>query len=68
MQYGKDAHLLCGEPKAAAEEEGEGPVEPAALELQADNERITTLEEEVIALRDELAVLHRAFEEFKGQF
>ena len=60
------AHLLCGEPEAVAEEEG--PVEPAALELRADNERITALEEEVIALRDELAVLHRAFEEFKGQF
>jgi hypothetical protein len=38
------------------------------LELRADNERIAALEEEVIALRDELAVLQRAFEEFKGQF
>ena len=62
------AHLLCGEPEAAAEEEGEGPVEPAALELRADNERIAALEGEVIALRDELAALQRAFEEFKGQF
>ena len=61
------AHLLCGEPEAAAEEE-EGPVEPAALELRADNERIAALEGEVIALRDELAALQRAFEEFKGQF
>ena len=55
------------EPEAAAEEE-EGPVEPAALELRADNERIAALEGEVIALRDELAALQRAFEEFKGQF
>ncbi len=61
------AHLLCGEPEAAAEEEG-GPIEPAALELRADNERIAALEGEVIALRDELAALQRAFEEFKGQF
>ena len=61
------AHLLCGAPEAAAEEE-EGPVEPAALELRADNERIAALEGEVIALRDELAALQRAFEEFKGQF
>ena len=60
------AHLLCGEPEAAVEEEG--PVEPAALELRADNERIAALEGEVIALRDELAALQRAFEEFKGQF
>jgi len=60
------AHLLCGEPEAAAEEEG--PIEPAALELRADNERIAALEGEVIALRDELAALQRAFEEFKGQF
>ena len=62
------AHLLCGEPEPAAEEEGEGPVEPAALELRAENERIATLEEEVAGLREELGALRQAFEEFKGQF
>ena len=62
------AHLLCGEPDTEAEEEGEGPIEPAALEVRAENERLAFLEEEVAALRDELAALRQAFEEFKGQF
>ena len=62
------AHLLCGEPDTEAEEEGEGPIEPAALEVRAENERLAFLEEEVAALRDEFAALRQAFEEFKGQF
>ena len=62
------AHLLCGAAEPAAHEEGEGAVEPAALELRAENERIAALEEEVAVLRDELAALRKTFEEFKSQF
>jgi uncharacterized protein YceH (UPF0502 family) len=55
------AHRLAGEPDPVAEEKREGPLEPAALEVRAENERIAALEGEVEALR-------QAFEEFKGQF
>ena len=62
------AHLLCGEPDIGEEEQGEGLVEPAALDVRAENERLAALEQEVGALREELAALRRAFEEFRGQF
>ena len=62
------AHLLCGEPDSGEEDQGEGLVELAALEVRAENERLAVLEQEVGALREELAALRRAFEEFTGQF
>ena len=63
------AHLLCGEPNIWEEEDqGQGLVEPAALEVRAENERLAALELEVGDLREKLAGLQRAFEEFKGQF
>jgi uncharacterized protein YceH (UPF0502 family) len=62
------AHLLCGEPDIGEEDQGEGLVELAALEVRAENERLAVLEQEVGALREELAALRRAFEEFTGQF
>ena len=62
------AHLLCGEPDIGEEAQGEGLVELAALEVRAENERLAVLEQEVGALREELAALRRAFEEFKGHF
>ena len=63
------AHLLCGEPNIGEEEDqGQGLVEPAALEVRAENERLAALELEVGDLREKLVRLQRAFEEFKGQF
>ena len=62
------AHLLCGEPDIGEEDQGAGPVELAALDVRAENERLAALEQEVGALREELAGLRRAFEEFRGQF
>ena len=61
------AHLLAGEPEALA------PVsvpqrEPAALAVLEENERIGNLEGEVAVLREELAELKAAFEEFIEQF
>ena len=62
------AHLLCGEPDIGEEDQGSGLVELAALDVRAENERLAALEQEVGALREELAGLRRAFEEFRGQF
>ncbi len=62
------AHLLCGEPDIGEEDQGAGLVELAALDVRAENERLAALEQEVGALREELAGLRRAFEEFRGQF
>ena len=62
------AHLLCGPPPPATEEESAGPVEPVRLAVQADNERIAKLEAEVAALRAELSELGRQFAEFKKAF
>lgn len=61
------AHLLSGAP-AAAEEECVTQVEPAVLEVRAENERIKALEEQVAELRRELEELKSAFAEFKAQF
>ena len=68
LKEARFAHLLCGEPDIGEEDQGEVPVEPAALEVLVENERLTTLEREVGALREELAALQRVFHEFKGQF
>ena len=62
------AHLLCGEPDIGEEDQGAGLVELAALDVRAEHERLEALEQEVGALREELAGLRRAFEEFRGQF
>jgi len=61
------AHLLMGEPQIE-EEGGEGPVDAAALEVRAENERIATLEEQVQSLTLALAELREAFAQFKEQF
>lgn len=57
------AHLLQGEPQVT-EQEGEGPVDAAAVEVRAENERIAASEEQVQAL----AALREEFARFKGQF
>ena len=61
------AHVLMGEPEEG-DVQTEGPVDAAALEARAENERIAALEEQVEALRDELADVRSAFAQFKEQF
>ena len=61
------AHVLTGEPEER-DVQTEGPVDAAALEVRAENERIAALEEQVQALRDELADVRSAFAHFKEQF
>ena len=61
------AHVLMGEPeenKAYAE----GPVDAVALEVRAEDERITALEEQVQVLKNELADVRNAFAQFREQF
>jgi uncharacterized protein len=64
------AHLLGGEVKIEkTEEQTITPrLEPAALEVRAENERMAKLEEEVETLRLELGELKQQFLEFKKQF
>ena len=61
------AHVLMGEPeesKACAE----GPVGAVALEVRAEDERITALEDQVRTLKNELAEVQNAFAQFREQF
>jgi uncharacterized protein YceH (UPF0502 family) len=51
-----------------SEDVPEARPEPARQRVIAENERIAKLEEEVIALRAEVALLRLAVEEFKAQF
>ena len=46
----------------------EGPVDAVALEVRAEDERITALEEQVQILKDELADVRNAFAQFREQF
>jgi len=59
------AHLLAGEVEFAAEAP---KPEPAALVVQAENERIETLERQLWQLRQEFDTLLSAFEKFRRQF
>jgi len=63
----RTAHLFCGMPDMAAEEH-ELPPEPARVRVMAENERVVRLEEEMSALRSEVAGLRQVVEEFKKQF
>jgi uncharacterized protein YceH (UPF0502 family) len=63
----RNAHLFSGMPDLTAEEHETAP-EPARVRVMAENERIVKLEEEVAALRAEVAVLCQTVEEFKKQF
>ena len=64
------AHLLGGEVKIERVEEQPAiaRLEPAALEVRAENERMAKIEEEMEALRLELSELKQQFLEFKKQF
>lgn len=61
------AHLLSGEP-AAESEEGTARPEAAAREVQAENQRIGELEEQIKGLKAEVAELRQEFKDFKKQF
>jgi len=63
----RNAHLLAGMPDMKVEE-GETAPEPARVRVMAENDRIVKLEEEVGALRSEVALLRQTVEEFKKQF
>jgi uncharacterized protein YceH (UPF0502 family) len=67
MKEHRYAHLLSG-PVEIEEQEVSVKPEPAAIEVRMENERITRLEEEVAALRRDLAELGQRFDEFKKQF
>ena len=57
-------HLLCGEPRIAEEETA--PAAGPGVTVEYD--RIEKVEQDIQTLRNELAELKRAFQEFKQQF
>jgi uncharacterized protein len=63
----RNAHLFSGMPDLTASEHETSP-EPARARVQAENERIVKLEEDVALLRSEVAGLRQTVEEFKKQF
>lgn len=64
---GRYAQLFSGTPEKPAEEQDAAP-EAARVRVMAENDRIAKLEEEVVALHDEVAGLRHLMEEFKKQF
>ena len=62
------AHLLAGTPEVPPAEDGGPVVEPAALQVRADDQRLDRVEQEVEQLRTELEALRRELGEFRGQF
>jgi len=64
------SHLLSGpiDVAALASAPSAAPAEPATLAVRAENERITQLESDSVALRSELAELRQQFAEFRKQF
>lgn len=60
------AQLFGGTPEVT--EETTVPLEPARLQVMAENERVAKLEGEVAELRGEMAELKQLMAEFKAQF
>ena len=60
------AHLLSGTPEI--DETSALPVEPARMQVAAENDRITKLEEEIVSLRTELDELRSQLKTFQSQF
>lgn len=58
------AHLLCGD----IDLEADAFPDPIARDLQAENERLAALEQEVETLREEIDALKQAFLAFREQF
>jgi uncharacterized protein YceH (UPF0502 family) len=61
------AHLFCGEVKVD-EDKLKPLLEPATIEVQAENKRIEALEENLSKMKEELAALKEQFDTFKKQF
>jgi hypothetical protein len=61
-------HLLGGEVAEVPVGSQEPRLEEATLRVRAENERLAVLEEEVRALRDELAEVRQALHDFRKQF
>jgi hypothetical protein len=59
-------HLLAGMPDI--EQISSTIPEAARLKVQADDDRVSRLEAEVVELRDELEEIRRQLAEFKSQF
>ena len=62
------AHLLAGAPEVTVQTAAGPEREPAAQAVMEENARITNLEVDVAALRQEISELKAAFEEFIEQF
>lgn len=60
------AHLLAGTPEI--DEASASPAEPARLQVAAENDRMTKLEDQVAALRAELDEIHSQLKAFQAQF
>jgi uncharacterized protein YceH (UPF0502 family) len=60
------AHLLSGEPDV--EETASFAPEPARIQVSAENDRISKLEEEVVSLRSELEEVRGRLQAFQSQF
>jgi uncharacterized protein YceH (UPF0502 family) len=60
------AHLLAGTPEI--DETSASPAEPARLQVAAENDRMSKLEDQVAALRAELDEMHRQLKAFQAQF
>jgi uncharacterized protein YceH (UPF0502 family) len=63
----RNAHLFSGMPDLTAAEDETSP-EPARARVQAGDDRMARLEQEVAGLRGEVAGLRQLVEEFKKQF
>ena len=61
------AHLFCGEVKVD-NDKLKPLLEPAAIEVQAENKRIEALEQDMASIKDELSNLKKEFYLFKKQF
>ena len=63
------AHLLAGEVKIEEHSQASAPkMEPAMLEVRAENERMARLEQQIETLQLELGELKQQFLEFRKQF
>jgi uncharacterized protein YceH (UPF0502 family) len=67
MKEQRYTHLFSGEPVISEEDASASP-EQARLRVMAENERLSTLEEDVRLLRADVEELRKVIEEFKGQF
>jgi len=62
------AHLLSGEHPVVEQQSSGAAVDPAIARAKSGSARIDELEKEVAGLKEELAELKNAFDEFRSQF